>query len=286
MPAAGLMRGFERQVQAGLLALLLLLPLGASAQSGCPASGTSHATIADIDERLEITLRDGRRLRLAGLEPPRPTPDAPDFETQARDALKAQAGDEISFVPLDRPDRWGRIPVFAFFDRQPAESQSAGVFLLAHGFARYMPEAAARPCRIGLLGAESGARAAKLGLWRDPFYEVLAPDEREAFTERAATNVIVEGRLQAVINGPRRITLAFTPRGEHGFSVTILQRNVKIFERAGWDFHALIGRVLRVRGLLDLRFGPQIEISDADGMELIPEAQTDRAMGPDAPKPQ
>jgi hypothetical protein len=55
---------------------------------------------------------------------------------------------------------------------------------------------------------------------------------------------------------------------------------VKIFEQAGFDFEALIGRRLRVRGLLDLRFGPQIEISSADEIELIPEARDDRGLEP------
>lgn len=84
--------------------------------------------------------------------------------------------------------------------------------------------------------------------------------------------------------GPLRTNLQFAPRHDRAFSVTILQRNVKIFEQAGFDFHALIGRRLRVRGLLDLRFGPQIEISSADEIELIPEAQDDRALEPEGPE--
>jgi hypothetical protein len=76
-----------------------------------------------------------------------------------------------------------------------------------------------------------------------------------------------------------RTYLEFASRREPAFEVTILQRNVRKFEQAGYDFHALVGRTLRVRGLLDLRFGPQIEISSTDEIELIPEAQTDRPLG-------
>ncbi|MGB9015089.1 MAG: hypothetical protein WCC13_07175, partial [Methylovirgula sp.] len=56
-----------------------------SAPSACPTAGGSRGSIAKINERLEITLKDGRTLRLAGLEPPRPTPDQPDFDVEARD---------------------------------------------------------------------------------------------------------------------------------------------------------------------------------------------------------
>jgi hypothetical protein len=148
-----------------------------------------------------------------------------------------------------KPDRWGRIPAFVFFDSAApgAPPVSAANVLLAGGFARFMPEPEARPCRTAFLAAEATARAAKLGLWRDPFYAIIAATDRDAFAERAATNVIVEGRLVAVDKGPLRTNLQFAPRWERAFSVTILQRNVKIFEQAGFDFHALIGRTLRVR---------------------------------------
>jgi endonuclease YncB( thermonuclease family) len=253
--------------------------------SACPTAGSSRAGIANIDERLEITLKDGRTLRLAGLEPPRPTPDAPDFDARARDALRARLGSEVGFVPLaGQPDRWGRIPAFLFFDPSApgAPPVSAAQFLLAGGFGRFMPEPEARPCRTAFLAAEAAGRTAKLGLWGDPFYAVLAPTDRDAFAERAATNVIVEGRLASVEKGAMRTTLLFAPPRERAFSVTIMQRNVKIFEQAGLDFHALIGRTLRVRGLLDLRFGPQIEISSADEIELIPETGDDRGLEPAA----
>jgi len=254
----------------------------AAADTACPDSATSRAAVGTIDERLEITLKDGRTLRLAGLEPPRPTPDAPDFDATARDALKARSGAEIGFVPqAGQPDRWGRIPAFVFFDPSAPGTPpvSAAQFLLAGGFARFMPELAARPCRTVFLAAEGAARKAKLGLWRDPFYAIIAATDGDAFAERAATNVIIERRLVAVDKGPLLTKLQFAPRRARAFSVTIMQRNVKILERAGLDFHALIGRTLRVRGLLDLRFGPQIEISSADEIELIPEAGDDRGLG-------
>ena len=57
------------------------------------------------------------------------------------------------------------------------------------------------------------------------------------------------------------------------FAVTILQRDVKIFDRAGFGFHALIGQRIRVRGLLDLRFGPQIEVSEPDAIEIVSAAR-------------
>ncbi len=43
----------------------------------------------------------------------------------------------------------------------------------------------------------------------------------------------------------------------------------ELFEQAAMKFNSLVGRSLRVRGLLDTRFGPQIEIVSPDEIELI-----------------
>ncbi len=269
-----------------MLALALCLPFApgfaapaapvAAPTSACPTAGTQSAVVGRVDERLDISLKDGRSLHLAGLDPPQPTPDGPDFPLRARDALAGEfTGGRIFYLPLAAvPDRWGRIAAFVFFSppRPGAAPASAAIFLLAQGFARFMPVPEAHPCRSAFLAAEGEARAAKLGLWRDPYYAVMEATNRAAFADKAATNIIVEGRLVAVTSGRYRTSLEFARR-ELALSVTVLQRNVAIFDRSGLDFRALIGRSLRVRGLLDLRFGPHIEISSPDDIELITDGQ-------------
>ena len=241
----------------------------------CSSAGTESAKVAKIDEGLDITLQDGRSLHLAGLDPPLPTHDHPDLASKAQNALAQHLGAGISFVPSPAPDRWGRLPAFVFIQDQPGEApQSLAKALLAQGFARFMPTLEARPCRAEFLAAEEVAREAHLGLWRDPSYAVLEATDRAAFDDKGATNVIVEGRLLSVTSNTFRTTLAFSPRPERGFAVTVLQRNLAIFERSGLSFRALIGQRLRIRGLLDLRFGPQIEISSPDDIERISDGQS------------
>lgn len=256
------------------------------AASACPATATEEAAVASVDQRLEVHLKDGRVLRLAGFEPVRPTPDNPDFDTIARDDLtkilaKAVPG-AIGFIPLSpRPDRWGRIPVFAFLSAQEkgAARPSLAARMLTLGYGRFMPEPEARPCQTDFLAAEADARARHTGLWQDPYYAVIAATDTRAFAEKAATNVIVEGRVSDIDIRPRRSYLLFGQRGSGGFAVTILQRDVKIFERAGFDVHALIGERIRVRGLLDLRFGPQIAVSDLASIEVAPASEGASSMG-------
>jgi hypothetical protein len=41
------------------------------------------------------------------------------------------------------------------------------------------------------------------------------------------------------------------------------------FEKAGIKVRDLVGHRLRVRGLLDKTYGPQMEMSDPDGLERL-----------------
>ena len=132
-----------------------------------------------------------------------------------------------------------------------------------------MPEPEARSCQADFLAAEARGRAQGRGLWQDPYYAVIAATDTAAFAERAASNVIVEGLVRDIEIRPRRSYLFFGPRHSGGLVVTILQRDVKIFERAGFAVRALIGKQIRIRGLLDLRFGPQIAIADPASMEIL-----------------
>jgi hypothetical protein len=267
-----------------VLAAGLLAEAAPGAASACPRAGSATATVAFVDPRLEIHLKDGQVLRLAGFEPVRPTPQHPDFDMIARAALAKIIPDSIGFIPLaPMPDRWGRIPVFAFLPAAPngAAQAQLTISLLSLGYGRFMPEPEARSCQADFLAAEARGRAQDHGLWQDPYYAVMAATDTAAFAERAASNVVVAGRVRDIEIRPRRSYLFFAPRHSGGLVVTILQRDVKIFEQAGFAVRALIGKQIRVRGLLDLRFGPQIAIADPASMEILPAS----GGGPDGGQP-
>jgi hypothetical protein len=159
-----------------------------------------------------------------------------------------------------------------------------GEALIDAGLARYEPSAAARACRSALLAAEAGARASGLGLWADPYYAIIAAADRLSFAEKAGSSVIVEGRITGIASRRPRITLYFGPRQGWDFSVTILPRNSKTFEAAYASLAGLTGQTVRVRGLLDTRFGPQIEIADPDEVEAAGQGQDAAAPGSPAPR--
>ena len=275
-----------------LLLSCLVCAYTAAAQDGraiAPAPDDHSAAssrVKSVNERLELALEDGRLLKLAGLDPPRPTPDNPEIDIDSSAKLAAWlAGKDIAFRLLSaRPDRWGRFAaqVFASLGGSAAPAQPVAQAALTAGLARFEPDVAARPCRAVLLAAEATARAGALGLWADPYYAVIAADDHDSFAEKAGTSVIVEGRVFGVEHGPFRATLLFGQRWGRDFSVTILQRNLKIFGAAGLDLDSFKGRTIRVRGLLDMRFGPQVEVSSPEEIEAITQA-TDEAGSKSAP---
>ncbi len=271
-------------------AVVLLAPASSlrAADGLCPGEGGIGGRVVSVDERLELTLETGIRLKIAGVDPPRPTPGDPVLDVRARDRLAQWlVGQEILFRPLDPgPDRWGRVVAFVFAvapesTNGPGPARlPVGEALLDAGLARYEPSAAARPCRGALLAAEADARDSGVGLWADPYYAIIAAADRLSFAEKAGSSVIVEGRITGIASRRPRITLYFGPRQGWDFSVTILPRNSKTFEAAYASLSGLTGKTFRVRGLLDTRFGPQIEISDPDEVEAAGQDQDPAASSP------
>jgi hypothetical protein len=275
-------------VRACIGALALACTLAARAQENCssasaPGAPGDHSAgtgrVKFVNERLELTLEDGCLLKIAGLDPPRPTPDDPDLDVNSSVKLAdSLVGKDVAFRLLEtRRDRWGRLAAEVFAPMGDATSPARPVAqaVIEAGLARFEPGAAARQCRTALLAAEASARAAALGLWADPYYAVIAAGDHDGFAEKAGTSVIVEGRVIGVDRSAYRTTLLFGPRRGWDFSVTILQRNTKIFGAAGVDFESFKGRMIRVRGLLDMRFGPQVEVSGPDEIETITQGKDD-----------
>jgi endonuclease YncB( thermonuclease family) len=244
----------------------------------CSRENTARATIAKVEPNLDIALADGRTLTLAGVDPPRDTPDHPRLAADARDKIAAWLdGREVAVRALaEKPNRFGRIPARLFAAPPIASlSGSAGAeigvteAILDAGLTRYRPDAAAHPCRDLLLAAEAEARSAKIGLWADPYYAVLSAGERDSFAKAPSGMVLVEGTVASLGETAARFYLNFGPRRGSDFAITLPKRDANALEKAGLKVHDLVGKRLRVRGLLDATFGPQMELSDPDGLELV-----------------
>ena len=250
-----------------------------AAPCGDPAS--QGLRVEAVDERFEITLEDGRRLRLAGIERPRPTPANPGRPAQARDQLRGwlmKPGLRVDLELLAAvPDRWNRLPARLFAPGGDGGAQSVAEALVEAGLARVEIDPLARPCLRPLLALETKARREGLGLWRDPAFTVAAAADRAGLAARAGEVVLVEGLVSGVgatasrtyVNfGPIRTYVNFGPIRTVDFAATVGRNNLAAFAKSGVILAQLSGKVVRVRGLVETQFGPQIELADPEAIEL------------------
>ena len=260
-----------------LLACLFACAVLPASAAPCGDPSSQGLRVAAVDERLEITLEDGRLLRLAGVEQPRPSPANPGRPAQARDQLRGWLLRMDLRVDLELlaavPDRWNRLPA-----RLPARlfapggegtTQSVAEALAEAGLARVEIDPLARPCLRPLLALEAKARRERLGLWLDPAFAVVAAADRAGLAARAGEVLLVEGLVSGVGAAGGRTYVNFGPIRTIDFAATVGRNNLAAFEKSGVILAQLSGKVVRVRGLLETQFGPQIELADPEAMEIV-----------------
>jgi endonuclease YncB( thermonuclease family) len=252
---------------AGVRAVAFASALSAGAASACGVPSGS-AEVRAVDSQAQIRLGDGRLIRLAGLDIPSAARGGFDALAPARALLTAGwAGKTVSVALLaPRPDRWGRW----LADLALPGGLAPSTQLLGAGLALVRPEFETSDCEEARLETESKARQSGLGLWNDPesIHDASDPDDLRAYD---GLFVLAEGQVRRVGVGRSRVYLDFGRRG--GFSVVALRKTEPAFERRGVKLEALTGRTIRVRGVVEDRFGPAIELSDPWMIEPLDSAE-------------
>jgi hypothetical protein len=80
--------------------------------------------------------------------------------------------------------------------------------------------------------------------------------------------------------GRSRIYLDLAPRD--GATIVVARNLEKAFAKAGRPIDALKGQVIRARGVLDVRFGPRLEVVEPAMIEVVRRSD---AQGVDKPRP-
>jgi len=265
---------------AALAAQLVLLGADAAAQAPrapapvCGGEVFARGRARTIIDARTFVLDDGREVRLAAIEVPEmPQPDAAPAApggAAAKAALAALlAGAEVELRRADiASDRYGRPVAYAAVLREDGE-RSVQAALIAAGDARVDAQVGDRVCAAELLRREDAARRAKLGLWADPYYDVLEADDPAAVLAQRGRFALVEGRVLSVHESGATIYVNFGRRWTRDFTVTILKRNARKFAAAGLEPKRLAARRLRIRGWIEKRGGPWIEAAHPGQIETI-----------------
>lgn len=274
-----------------LIAVLIALASRApiSARTAPPLSveleATEHVKVKAVIDGDTVALEDGRRVRLVGLIVPK-LPTAQKFPTvqsstvkslpgaeQGRDSRLAEQAlavlTELTLgreVILDyagrRSDRYGRLLAQLY--------REDGVWLqgelLARGLARVLSHPDNRLLVSAMLKREREARESGRGLWADPRFAVLSPEEARRHLERFA---LVEGLVETVEQSHNRSYLRLGPDPRNGFTAVVLPESRRLLAAAGRAPESLSGQRLRVRGFIRWWNGPIIEVTHPEQIELV-----------------
>ncbi|RAI37262.1 hypothetical protein CH341_29760, partial [Rhodoplanes roseus] len=140
--------------------------------------------------------------------------------------------------------------------------------LLAGGHARVAARIEDASCLPALRAAEREARKANLGLWQDPVYAARAADRPAEILVQHGRFAVVVGRVESVRESGGTIYVNFGRRWSETFSATIPKRIERTLQAAGVDPGRLAGRRVEVRGIVEQRGGPRIEILRAEQLAI------------------
>jgi len=222
-----------------------------------------------------VILDDGRVVRMIGTQAPKLPLDRPDFDTWP---LAPDAKAALEALALDKPvrlgfggetvDRYGRTLAHVFIAGPDGEvwAQQA---MIAQGLARVYSFPDNRACLDLLFAAEGRARLGGLGIWSDPYYSIRAADAPGELLDRAGHYELVEGRVLLAEHNGGRGYLNFGRFWKEDFTVVIEAPALRIFAGSGMDPLALEGALLRVRGWVDDRDGPRIEVTHPEQIEVL-----------------
>jgi endonuclease YncB( thermonuclease family) len=236
------------------------LPIAAAPAdaAGCSFEPQGEGRVAAVIDARSFRLDDGREIRLAGIEP---------IAADRSSALTALiAGQQVKLSGQDdTPDRYGRQNAFAYL--VPAEI-SVQAQLLAQGEALVSSTVTDKDCAAILTAAEESGRRAKRGTWSDgsAIKNAESPGDILAGIGRFT---LVEGKVLSVRQAGATTYLNFGRNWTRDFAVTISRRMVGGFEASGIALKSLENRRIRVRGWVEARGGPRIDVLRVGQIEVL-----------------
>src|SRR6478735_2897323 len=114
---------------------------------------------------------------------------------------------------------------------------------------------------------EAGTRA-KPGLWGEPYYVIVSAESGAELVAESGHFILAEGKVWSVRESGGTIYVNFGRQWSQALTVTILKRNERMFAAAGIEPKRLENRNVRVRGWVEERNGPRIEVTRPEQIEI------------------
>lgn len=261
-----------------------VMPKPLADQSCTLQAGGEHTVVRIVDAET-IELDDGTEVRLVGaLAPGRPPFISGDAVWPPEAAALAALSElllghrvELAFAGR-RVDRWGRLLAHVFRIGKAASREWVQGYMLSHGHARADALPGSVSCLTELLAHERVAMRADVGLWTNPAYRIRWADTPQRLMRLRNSFQLVEGRVRKVAVTRARIYLNFGDDWRSDFTAGAKLSGPDFTKDTVATLQRLEGRRVRVRGWIERRNGPYIElfhplqIEDVDAEDLPPSA--------------
>jgi len=231
--------------------------------------------VTSVTDGDTVILDDGRVVRMIGTQAPKLPLDRPDFPAWP---LAPEAKAALEAIVLNQPvrlgfggetvDRYGRVLAHVLLAGPDGETWAQQA-MVAQGLARVYSFPDNRACLDLLFAAEGRARLAGLGIWADPYYSIRAADAPSDLLARAGQYELVEGRVLLAERSGGRVYLNFGRFWKEDFTAVIEAPALRLFAEAGFDPLVLENALVRIRGWVDDRDGPRIEVTHPEQIEVL-----------------
>jgi micrococcal nuclease len=262
---------FRHVACAAVAVSLMSMPL-ASACEGLRDG--PKGTVSQIVDGDTLMLDNGLVVRLIGIQAPHLALGREGLDDWPKSDESKQA---LSDLALGKPvllryggeekDRYGRLLAQVFITGEN------GVWIqqqmLTKGMARVYSFPDNRACLPELFAAETKARVSALGIWSDPYYRVRRAAKPADFSALSGHYELVEGRVLKADKSGSRIYLNFGRHYKEDFTAVIEAKDLKLFGEDGLDPLKLSNALVRVRGWVDLKDGPRIEVTHPEQIEVL-----------------
>jgi endonuclease YncB( thermonuclease family) len=271
---------FRSLVVVGVGALAWPLAAKNTSTPACELQSGGRAAVVGVLDAETVLLDDDRQVRLIGALAPR----SPDLRSEAvpwppeQRATAALSGlvlgqtVELAYAGRRR-DRYGRRLAHLFVERGGARVWVQGR-LLSAGHARAYGLPGSFACMRELIAHERAARDPGTGLWSNAAYAARAAHKTRALMRHRNSYQIVTGTVADVAQTKARTYLNFGSDWRSDFTAGIDKKVLS--KHPGWaaTLAQLAGRRVEVRGWIEYRNGPYINIEDphqiAEAVEATP----------------
>lgn len=247
----------------------------AAVATDCETQKGKTLSIIKISNALTAILDDGRDVRLSGLlfptapltvnagESPWPAHQA------AHSALKELTAGAITEIAIaDEPsDRHGRASAQMYAMATDKRTWIQRV-LIERGHAMVSSRSGGTAsCLRSLLATEALARQTRQGLWASAAYRVHDAADVAGLSRLRSSFAIVEGKVRSVTRLSGRLLLNFGDDWRTDFTAVVPKRLLSKATDDAVKLQVLTGHTIRVRGWIERRYGPSVEIFSTSDIE-------------------